>query len=286
MVITAKEIGFCFGVKRAVSLCEKALKEYGQCVSFGPIIHNERVIKRLCRAGLTTITEFSGEDVKRPVIIRSHGIHPEMKKDLLRHQRKVVDATCPFVRKVQDLVMVLKREGYTVIIIGKPEHPEVKALAGFAGEGSLIYPVGERLVRFEDEEKKKLLSTRRLAIVSQTTNTREGYYQALRSLLEETAPPEARIFNTVCRVTERRRAEAAEIAKRVDILLVIGSRKSANTTNLYRMMRRIKPQTYLISGADQIKNEWYRPGQRVGLVSGTSTPQETIEEVKERLKGW
>ena len=109
MVIMAKEIGFCFGVKRAVSLCEEALKKYGPCVSFGPVIHNERVIENLGRAGLR-IKDGPGND-KEPVIIRSHGLHPEVKKEILRCKRKVIDATCPFVRRVQDLVSVLKKSG-------------------------------------------------------------------------------------------------------------------------------------------------------------------------------
>lgn len=270
MVVTAQEIGFCFGVKRAISTGEKALKKYGTCVSLGPIIHNERVIEKLAASGLKVcdLDEIKGE----PVIIRSHGVHPEVRKKLEKKSRLVIDATCPFVRGVQNLVAELRKEGYTIIIVGKPDHPEVTALAGVAGKQGFIYPV-----------RPENLKGKKVAVVSQTTNTQQGYRQVVLSLLRSGLPSEIRIFDTVCRVTERRQAEAKHLAKKVDVLLVVGSKNSANTTNLYRLLRQEKKETWLVSGGKEVKKKWCNPKIKVGLVSGTSTPRETIEEVKEQL---
>ncbi|MFH0796316.1 MAG: 4-hydroxy-3-methylbut-2-enyl diphosphate reductase [Candidatus Omnitrophota bacterium] len=270
MVVTAQEIGFCFGVKRAISIGEKALKKYKTCVSLGPIIHNERVIEKLAASGLKVcdLAEIKGE----PVIIRSHGVHPEVRKELEKKSRVVIDATCPFVQGVQNLVAELRKERYTIIIAGKPAHPEVTALAGVAGKQGFIYPV-----------RTEWLQEKKVAVVSQTTSTQQEYRQVVLSLLKLGLPSEIRIFNTVCRVTERRQADARHLAKKVDVLLVVGSKKSANTTNLYRLLRQEKKATYLVSGEKEVQKRWCTPKIKVGLVSGTSTPRETIEEVKERL---
>ena len=166
MVITAREIGFCFGVKRAVSLCEKTLKDCGTCVSLGPIIHNEQVIKRLEHSGLKIVASI--EAGSEPVIIRSHGLHPDIRKELVRKKRKIIDATCPFVRQVQQLVAGLRKRGYTIIIVGKPDHPEVKALAGFAVEKVIIYLAVRNTIAGSG---LKLGNTKRIAVVSHTTNT-------------------------------------------------------------------------------------------------------------------
>jgi len=280
MVITAREIGFCFGVKRAVSLCEKTLKSCGTCVSLGPIIHNEQVIEKLKRSGLKITASI--EAGSEPVIIRSHGLHPDIRKELVRKNRKIIDATCPFVRRVQQLVAGLKKKGYTIIIVGKPDHPEVKALAGFAGKKVIIYPAVRNAIVGSG---LKLGNTKCIAVVSQTTNTERNYRRALGALKRQGLPAGTSFLDTVCRVTERRQTEASQLAKKVDVLLVVGSGKSANTTNLYRFLRRMKPETYLIAGAEEVKNRWRRNNLKIGLVSGTSTPKETIEEVKKKLKG-
>jgi len=280
MVITAREIGFCFGVKRAVSLCEKTLKSCGTCISLGPIIHNEQVIKKLERSGLKITASI--EAGSEPVIIRSHGLHPDIRKELVRKKRKIIDATCPFVRRVQQLVAGLKKRGYTIIIVGKPDHPEVKALAGFAGKKVIIYPAVRNALAGSG---LKLGNIKRIAVVSQTTNTERSYRRALGALKRQGLPAKTSFHDTVCRVTERRQTEASQLAKTVDVLLVVGSGKSANTTNLYHFLHRMKPETYLIAGAKEVKNRWRRRDLKIGLVSGTSTPKKTIEEVKKNLKG-
>ena len=271
MVKSAREIGFCFGVKRAVSLCEDALKKYGTCVSLGPIIHNERVNERLASAGLEVVDP--AEAGAKPVIIRSHGLHPDIRRKLTSGKRKVIDATCPFVRRVQELVEELRKKGYIIVIVGKKDHPEVTALAGFAGRQGYVYPVKPETVR-----------GKKVAVVSQTTSTEEDYQRALIAILKSGLPAELRTFDTVCRVTERRQKEARRIAGQSDILLVIGSRKSANTRNLYRLLRREEKQTFLVSAPDEIKKSWCGPNLRIGLVSGTSTPEETIQEIKQKLE--
>ncbi|MFA5393718.1 MAG: 4-hydroxy-3-methylbut-2-enyl diphosphate reductase [Candidatus Ratteibacteria bacterium] len=280
MVITAREIGFCFGVKRAVSLCEKTLKSCGTCVSLGPIIHNEQVIEKLEQSGLKIAASI--EAGSEPILIRSHGLHPDIRKELVRKKKKIIDATCPFVRQVQQLVAGLKKRGYTIIIVGKPDHPEVKALAGFAGKKVIIYPAVRNTITGSG---LKLGNAKRVAVISQTTNTERSYRRAFGALQRQGLPAETSFFDTVCRVTERRQTEASQLAEKVDVLLVVGSGKSANTTNLYHFLRRMKPETYLIAGAEEVKNKWRQKNLKIGLVSGTSTPKETIEEVKSKLTG-
>lgn len=285
MVFSPREIGFCFGVKRAVSICETVLAEHGACVSLGPVIHNEKVIGRLSRAGLEVDPDpGSGPE---PVVIRSHGLHPLVREKLERRGRLVIDATCPFVRSVQERVSLLRDEGYFIVIVGKPDHPEVEALLGFAGERAMVYPVGGRDRAPGCARARSLLKKQSgtLAVVSQTTNTENIYLRARLEILSLARCHEIRMFDTVCRVTERRQAAACKLAGRVDVMLVAGSRASANTGNLYQLLLSRKPETHLVSGADDIKREWCTPDISVGLVSGTSTPAETIREIKKKLKG-
>ncbi|HNQ34857.1 MAG TPA: 4-hydroxy-3-methylbut-2-enyl diphosphate reductase [bacterium] len=281
-VLTAREIGFCFGVKRAVSLCEETLRRHGACFSIGPVIHNERVMENLTARGLKIVREMP--DGRTPALVRSHGLHPEKLRALSKSGREVVDATCPFVSRVQKLVTRLRRQGYRVLIIGEPDHPEVKALAGFAGNSALICPAGRSAARRWAAVNFRTPPAKRVAVVSQTTSTEPVYRETLAALLKAGLPGETRIFDTVCRVTEKRQAEALELAGKTDLLLVVGSRKSANTRNLYRLVRKRKPAAYFISGPEEVRDDWCRPNLTVGLVSGTSTPVETIKEIKKKIE--
>ncbi len=278
-ILMLKDVGFCFGVRRAVSLCEEALKRYGKAVSPGPIIHNERVMQKLLDAGLRVDENLASG--REPVVIPSHGLHPKNREALEKDRRIIIDATCPRVRHLQELVSGLRDGGYRVLIIGKPDHPEVKALLGFAGDAGLVYPTSGKSGGFwEAGGVEDTLRGQKMALVSQTTVTEHDFYRLLGKIVSRRLCSEYRIFDTVCRVTEKRQQAALQLAGKVDVMLVAGSNRSANTTNLYRLLRQQKSETYLISEAEEINKEWLAGRRLVGLVSGTSTPMEVITEIK------
>jgi (E)-4-hydroxy-3-methyl-but-2-enyl pyrophosphate reductase len=282
-VLIPKDTGFCFGVQRAVSLCEQALKKYGRAVSPGPIIHNERVMKQLVSSGLRIEKKLdAGTD---PVIIPSHGLHPETRKNLEEAGRVIIDATCPRVRDLQELVCRLRTEGYRILIIGKPDHPEVAALLGFTKDVGWVFPLHDTAGAFwKKPEVSKALYGKKVAVVSQTTVTEKDFYRLLNKILSRRLCVEYRIFDTVCRVTERRQEAALKLSEKVDLMLVAGSANSANTTNLYRLLRQRKEATVLLSGAEDLQKEQLSGCRVVGLVSGTSAPMQVINEIKTKIE--
>jgi 4-hydroxy-3-methylbut-2-enyl diphosphate reductase len=208
-----------------------------------------------------------------------------VRRELERQKRLIIDATCPFVRRVQELVSRLREERCRVVIVGKPDHPEVEALKGFAGKDAIVYPVGKNRGGARAGIRVRDGACPVLAVVSQTTNTETLYLEACREILARARAYELRFFDTVCRVTEHRQSAALKLARRVDVMIVAGSPGSANTRNLHHLLLSRKPETFLVAGAEDIKDDWCVPGLVVGLVSGTSTPAETINLIKKKLKG-
>ena len=273
-VIIAKEIGFCSGVERAVNLVKSSLKKGERLYSLGPLIHNERVINQLQRKGLKVIRNLS-EAREGKVVIRSHGISPSLLSKIKERKIPLVDATCPFVKRVQRKVVSLEKNGYFIIICGNPLHPEVKGLQGFAKEALVLSP---------EKEEIPQIKKRKIAIISQTTLGLERYRKAVLRLLSRLRFSEVSIFNTICPLFQSRKEEAEKIAKKVDLLLVLGSRRSSNTGELLNSCQKILPLSFQISGKEDLKKEWLKGKKIVGIVSGTSTPIEVINEVAKWIK--
>jgi 4-hydroxy-3-methylbut-2-enyl diphosphate reductase len=273
-----KAIGFCYGVKRAIDILERIAHERGGVETLGAVVHNQQVLQRLAGIGVRvapTIDDIQG----KIVAISSHGASPQIEEKLRARHIEVVNTTCPFVHRVQIAARRLARNGFFVVIYGDADHTEVKSVLGWAG-GKGVATLDEKLVA-----KLKPLP-RRLGVLSQTTQIPAHFTQFVKRLIDSvfTRDSELRIIDTICHDIRRRQAEALELAGRVDLMLVIGGRGSANTNRLAELCS-TATKTYLIETAEEIKPAWFKGKKNIGITSGASTAEQTIDEVLARLEG-
>ncbi|MBI5970803.1 MAG: 4-hydroxy-3-methylbut-2-enyl diphosphate reductase [Deltaproteobacteria bacterium] len=274
-IFVAKSSGFCFGVKRAINMADRCASETsGGIYTLGPLIHNPQVVKRLEDASGVYAKNTVDEIVKGTVIIRSHGAKLEELKAAKDKGLNIVDATCPFVKKAQELVTELTREGYFVVVVGEKDHPEVKGLKSF---GSTEIKVAE-----SPEELLDMPRMKKIGIVAQTTVPIEKLESVVRYCLLKAT--EMKVFNTICNATSIRQKESAELARHVDLMLVVGGKNSANTRRLAEICSTIQPCTRHIEVAGEISPEWLDGVQKVGVTSGASTPDWVIAEAVDKLK--
>ena len=278
-VIVAKTAGFCFGVKRAVEqVYEQIAKAEKPVYTYGPIIHNEFVVKDLEEKGvcvLNTEEELSAL-TDGIVVIRSHGVGKHIYDLLEAHHITVVDATCPFVKKIHRIVEKQTAEGRRVIIIGSPEHPEVQGIRGWGNDTTLVVEKPEQIddLLLSKEEK--------LCIVSQTTFN----YKKFQDLVEkfEKKGYDILVLNTICNATQERQVEARRIASEVDAMIVIGGKHSSNTQKLYEICQKECKNTYFIQSLGDFNPECVNSVRSVGITAGASTPNQIIEEVHTNVR--
>ena len=277
-VIQAESAGFCYGVERAVKLAEQTAREKGGCVMLGSIIHNAHVVRELEALGCRTV---SGADEVRPgetVIIRSHGERKQVLEQLAQAGAVCVNATCPNVLRIQRLVAQADEEGRIPVIIGEEHHPEVLGAASWSAR-SLIFETPEKLRQWLDsDEKNRGLP---LVAVAQTTCIRSLWETSSKILKKECT--NAKLFDTICNATQRRQSEAAELAARVDVMVVVGDRKSANTQHLTEICSKRCPRVYQIEGASELEPNFLKGCSVAGLTAGASTPASIIKEVNETM---
>ncbi|PIU51515.1 4-hydroxy-3-methylbut-2-enyl diphosphate reductase [Candidatus Desantisbacteria bacterium CG07_land_8_20_14_0_80_39_15] len=265
----AKNVGFCFGVKRAMGLTLKALRENpGKPIyTFGPLIHNPRAIKKLKDIGVRVI--HSLQNIKTGIlIIPSHGLAPSIIVQARKKKLFIIDATCPYVLRSQRLAELLAKQGYRVIIVGKSSHPEIRGIIGG------IKRMGKVIGKTED--LKSLPKFKKIGVITQTTESLSNFKSVIESILDKGF--ELKVYNTLCAHTLKRQEEARRIAKSVDLMLVIGGRNSANTSRLFEICRACVT-TYQIESPDELSPDWLRGKKSIGLVSGTSTPLSAVKEV-------
>jgi len=273
-IVLAKSAGFCFGVKRAVNMAFQAAEEDGNICSLGPLIHSPQLVERLEAEGINVINDINAV-ADQSVIVRSHGITRQEEEYLHAHKLKVVDATCPFVKKAQKYAGQLGAEGYSVVIVGEQEHPEVQGILSYV-QNAQVFVVADV------ESAAQLPLGKKVGLVAQTTQAYENFSSIALKLLERSK--ELRIFNTICDATSVRQNEARELAASVDVMLVIGGYNSANTNRLARICREIQSNTYHIESAEEISVSWFDGVERVGITAGASTPEWIIREVMVRLE--
>lgn len=273
-ILVAKSSGFCFGVKRAIKLADKCATSHpdGGIYTLGPIIHNPQVVKRLEESNVYAKKNLSEID-SGTVIIRSHGVKLEEYNEARQKGLGIVDATCPFVRKAQDLVSQLTSEGYHVIVVGEKDHPEVKGLISYGNQQVMVV---SGLKELADMPRVK-----RLGIVAQTTLPMEKLEEVVRFCLHKAS--EMKVFNTICNATSTRQTESAALAKEVDVMVVVGGKNSANTRRLAEVCLAIQPKTYHIEVASELEPGWFAGADKVGITSGASTPEWLIKDVVERI---
>lgn len=272
-IILAQSAGFCFGVKRATTMAFDAAEHYHQICSLGPIIHSPQLVRKLEEKGVEVINQV--EDIPEgAVIIRSHGVTAQELDHILERELKIVDATCPFVKKAQEYAAMLSREGYAVILVGEEEHPEVQGIVSYARDGE-VFVVADRA------QAEKLPRKKRMGVVAQTTQSFENLRQIIEVCLEKSG--ELRVFNTICDATSVRQNEARTIARQVDLMLVIGGFNSANTSRLTHICSDIQPRTYHVETAAEIDPQWFEGVRTVGITAGASTPRWIIDEIVEKV---
>ncbi len=273
-MIIAKHAGVCFGVKRAIDLAFTAARNYRNHVyTIGPLIHNPQVVKQLREAGV--IVKEGIEDIAEgTVIFRSHGVPRHLAEKTREKGLRIVDATCPFVKRAHGFARFLSRKGYLVIVVGDQSHPEVKSLKS--------YVEGEAMVVSSPGELANWAGRRKVGVVAQTTQSLEKFREIVAICLEKAR--EVRVYNTICDATALRQREALDLAHKVDCIIVIGGHKSANTKRLAEICRRILGDTYHVERVEELNSSWFSGKGRIGVVGGASTPGWVIEEVVEGLR--
>ena len=270
----AKSAGFCFGVEKAVNTVYEEAKKNDEIVyTLGPIIHNEEVVKDMKRRGVEGVNiEDLNSLPKGTVIIRSHGVSKDVYNFVKQSGHRVVDATCPFVKKIHAIVSVQSGKKKTVVIIGNPKHPEVIGIKGWGDENT--YAV-ENIEQFINLNLKK---DEEIVIVAQTTFNHKKFQEIIDKILF--LGYDVRCFNTICNATQERQAEAKEIASNVDAMIVIGDKKSSNTGKLVEICQEECKNTFFIQTLEDLNYDALLSVDSVGITAGASTPKHIIEEVQ------
>ncbi len=270
--------GFCFGVRRALDMMEQASVERGGVASLGEVVHNRQVVEYLESVGVKVICSLE-EDSGRAVAIPSHGAGPQVFQEIESRHLPLVDATCPIVSKAQKKARELHQAGFHVVIFGDPEHPEVKAVLAWAGDGALAITDPNDIVA-------KGRMPRRLGLMAQTTQPPENFARFAGRILELAIAgvSEVRVVNTLCPSVHLRQQAAHELSRRVDLMVVVGGRHSSNTRRLAEVCREAGCETRHIETAAEIARDWLQGKNRVGVAAGTSTPDQEVEAVLTKLK--
>jgi 4-hydroxy-3-methylbut-2-enyl diphosphate reductase len=273
----AAGIGFCMGVRRAIDILERVAAERGGVETLGAVVHNQQVLRRLASNGVElvqTVAEIQGD----VVVISSHGVSPQVEEEIRARQIDIIDTTCPFVKRAQIAARRLAKSGFYIIVYGDVDHPEVKGIIGWAedkGVATLDAGVVSRLRNLP----------RRLGVLSQTTQIPASFANFVKGLVESTSfkDSELRVVDTICHDIRQRQAAALKLAKESDLVLVVGGHTSANSRHLVELCSTVT-KTHLVETADEIEPGWLKEQHHIGVTSGASTDEETINEVLTRLK--
>jgi len=274
-IVLADSLGFCMGVKRAVDMAYRALEKDSSLpvVTLGPLIHNTQEIERLRRDGIEVTDEESLPD-RGTVIIRAHGVAPASYQALKARGLRVMDGTCPYVHYSQRKALELRNSGYTVVIIGDKDHPEIRGILGYIdNQAEVVRSV---------EDAAKLPFIDRIGTIAQTTISPKKHQLIIEALRARCR--EIRVCETICDATEENQAAVRTLSAEVDMLYVIGGRHSANSNKLVESAREKCPRAVLIETGDEIRPEDLRGVSRVGVSAGASTPDWMIQQVVERLR--
>ena len=274
-ITVAKSAGFCFGVQRAVDSVYKELEENsGKIYTFGPIIHNEQVVEDLNKRGIEVIDTV--EQLKKikegTVVIRSHGVAKEIYDILEQQKLKMVDATCPFVKKIHNIVLDESNNGKTIIIIGNDNHPEVEGIKGWVNGEVIVINKEEQI------EKLSLPEQTKACIVSQTTFNHNKFKYLVEIIRKKGC--DITVVNTICNATHVRQVEARKISSKVDGMIVIGGKNSSNTQKLYDICRNECENTFYVQTVKDLNLHELKSLKSIGITAGASTPKNIIEEVR------
>ncbi len=275
-IILARSAGFCFGVKRAMSIADETAaggEAAGPIASLGPLIHNPQAVEELEKKGVHVVGQV-GDIACGKVIVRSHGITRTEHEALVAKGVTIIDATCPFVNKAQEHARALSRQGYAVIVVGDANHPEVKSIMSYIEPGTpVITTVGE---------VRAASGIRKAGIVAQTTQSFDNLMQFVGEALRKFT--EVRVYNTICNATILRQREATALAGTVEVMIVLGGYNSANTRRLAELCREINPKTTHIETAAELPSGLLDGAENVGVTAGASTPQWIVDALVARIR--
>ncbi|REJ76374.1 MAG: 4-hydroxy-3-methylbut-2-enyl diphosphate reductase [Acidobacteria bacterium] len=274
-VFLADEYGFCFGVERAVEMVEDSLSNNETVRTLGPLIHNEQEMERLGGSGVTTISEPVQIKRGETAVIRAHGVTPQVQQELQEKASKVVDATCPFVTRVQRLASRAANEDRHVIVVGNPDHPEMIGVKGYAPEHAFVIK--------DESEVKSLPKLKNPLVVSQTTIKAKTFFDTAEAI-KSVAEGETQVINTICSATRDRQDAARALAGEVEAFYVIGGNHSSNSRKLLNVCKEQCERSFLIQTEDDIDPSDLSGLQRVGVTAGASTPKWLIDRVVARLE--
>jgi 4-hydroxy-3-methylbut-2-enyl diphosphate reductase len=265
----ASSYGFCFGVKRAIKLAENNRGAF----TLGPLIHNQKEISRLKSnydVGIKDLEDVHNSDT---IIIRTHGVSKDYLVKLKNTTNNIVDATCPFVTKPQEICQSMDMQGYDIVIFGDIDHPEVKGVKSYASNPYVVLSI-------DDLERVKLKD--KIAVVSQTTKKKEDFLEIVNYLILKYK--EVRVFNTICNATFDNQNAAKNLSKDVDVMVVIGGKNSSNTKQLHSICKENCSSSYLIEGCKELEANWFKDKKFCGVTAGASTPDWIINNVIEKIK--
>jgi 4-hydroxy-3-methylbut-2-enyl diphosphate reductase len=272
----AGKTGFCFGVRRAINTLEKLARDRGGIETLGAVVHNQQVLQKLAEIGVKVVNNI--DDIQGDAVVTSsHGVSPDLEEKIRARHNEVISTTCPNVHRAQSAAKKLAEEGFFVIIFGDADHPEVRGILGWAG-GKGLATTDEKALGAIDP------LPRRLGILSQTTQVPSRFAEFVKKItdLAATKNSEIQVIDTICDDLRERQATALELAGRVDLMLVVGGRSSANTNRLAELCGQVT-ETHLIETAEEINPAWLEGKQHIGVTSGASTAEETVDEVMKKL---
>ncbi len=277
----AKHLGYCYGVERAFHMVEKAASaKKGPITTLGPLIHNKQAIDALREEFGVSSAESLDEIGEGAVVVRTHGVPPQVIRQARSKGLEVIDATCPFVRSAQKVAAKLVQEGYTLVLLGERDHPEVIAVTAHAG--------GRSIVVEDPLEIKQYLPLKRAGIVVQTTQQFKKFEKLIRLLLKHCK--DISVQNTICNATADRQNAARKLARKVQAMIVVGGKygkwKSGNTLRLVDICRQEKVPVHHVETADELKKDMFQGIEVVGVTAGASTPDFIIQEVVKKLEGF
>jgi (E)-4-hydroxy-3-methyl-but-2-enyl pyrophosphate reductase len=273
----AEKLGLCFGVRRAIKLLKEAANKYGEIETLGPLAHNRLLVEALANLGIKSINHLD-QAQGRILAITTHGVSPAVLSEIRAHHIHIIDTTCPIVRKAQNAAKELAEAGFDVIIFGDAEHSEVKGLLGWTGEKGMA-----ALDMKQIDRPGKSLS--RVGIMSQTTQTQSAFIEFTRQLMGMVGPKieEMRLVNTLCKVTQGQQEAAIRLARRSQLMIVIGGSNSANAMHLVEICS-LLVETHLVETAEEVDNSWLVGKHHISITAGASTPDEAVEELIAKLR--
>jgi 4-hydroxy-3-methylbut-2-enyl diphosphate reductase len=273
----ASRTGFCFGVRQAINLLEEVARDRGGIETLGAVVHNQQVLQKLSEIGVKVVDNI--EDIKGDAVVTSsHGVSPELEESIRTRHNEVISTTCPNVQRAQVAAEKLAESGFFVIVYGDADHPEVKGILGRVK--------GKGMATTEESVVAALGPLpRRLGVLSQTTQVPAYFGGFVKKIIDLalTKNSEIHIIDTICHDLRERQAAALELAHRADLMLVVGGRSSANTNRIAEICARIT-ETHLIETADDIQPDWLKGKKHIGVTSGASTAEDTVDEVIKRLE--